>query len=405
MENIVVHPQGDVCFVARGATPDPQISFLVSSKVVCLASRPFAVLLGPNFHEGQTLAQAASLPIHIELPDDDAKGLDVVFKVLHHKAGTDNLPLPILAATARLVDKYQMQEVFHAHSLRWLYQHLRGSGTSKTLPEYLGIAFGFRLPAVQAIIAFGMATITGFLASAYGNASCAASSIRNTECADLVPYGHCERIDDYREYLSTVWTHELMKLVEPMTMKDRQAAKYGSKPLGRRPESPLVQHCNLDPCLHDRLLVPHFYQCISNFRVTGTENDPYPLLYHATRLNDLAAKLHQHPKYDDYDQRFTDHSHKILCTACDWLDDDMPAMFLDFFKPTIGRHRAMEADDLSDRRALKACGCGYSDTMSLLFGEKLPHTLEDMEKLSDFVCNQFQLDPEIDLDTSDEESD
>lgn len=65
-------PLGDVCIVATRAGEAVPVGYLVSSRVLSLASDAFAALLGPNFREGQALARPASSPIQMNLPDDDA---------------------------------------------------------------------------------------------------------------------------------------------------------------------------------------------------------------------------------------------------------------------------------------------------------------------------------------------
>ncbi|KAJ5536965.1 hypothetical protein N7513_010151 [Penicillium frequentans] len=48
--------QGDVIIVAQGSSPDKSRRFLVSTKVLGLASPVFLKLFGPEFLEGQQLA-------------------------------------------------------------------------------------------------------------------------------------------------------------------------------------------------------------------------------------------------------------------------------------------------------------------------------------------------------------
>jgi hypothetical protein len=91
METITMDPNGDVIFVVtevkatqstdgqhhsstKGATAENKVGFLVSSKVLGLASDVFGALLGPRFREGHALAQAATASqaaVELPLPDDD----------------------------------------------------------------------------------------------------------------------------------------------------------------------------------------------------------------------------------------------------------------------------------------------------------------------------------------------
>jgi len=83
METITIDPRGDICIVARRGGEAAPVGYLVSSRVLSLASDAFATLLGPNFREGQALAQSASLPIQISLPEDDAVSHRTIRDVIH----------------------------------------------------------------------------------------------------------------------------------------------------------------------------------------------------------------------------------------------------------------------------------------------------------------------------------
>ncbi|KAJ5360748.1 hypothetical protein N7517_009939 [Penicillium concentricum] len=62
-------PDGDVIIVSEGESPDDTRRFLVSSKVLSLASPVFAKLFGPNFYEGTQMATCTCPELHLH--DDD----------------------------------------------------------------------------------------------------------------------------------------------------------------------------------------------------------------------------------------------------------------------------------------------------------------------------------------------
>ncbi|KAK3699049.1 hypothetical protein LTR37_016653 [Vermiconidia calcicola] len=54
METIPIDPKGDVCFVLNAADEN-KVGFVVSSKVLTLASDVFSAMLSPHFREGDAL--------------------------------------------------------------------------------------------------------------------------------------------------------------------------------------------------------------------------------------------------------------------------------------------------------------------------------------------------------------
>ena len=63
-------------------------------------------MFGPQFAEGQTIHQGK--PLHLKLPEDDAKAIETISKVLHHRYQLAN-PRPDPAFLERLAiasDKY-----------------------------------------------------------------------------------------------------------------------------------------------------------------------------------------------------------------------------------------------------------------------------------------------------------
>ncbi|KAJ5113100.1 hypothetical protein N7456_001634 [Penicillium angulare] len=97
---------GDVFIVVEGQGEVATRRFLVSSKVLSLASPVFEKLFGPNFKEGKELANKTRPDI--ELHDDDAEAMSTLFNVLHFRETGEVLKMDIkrLAKVAIHCDKY-----------------------------------------------------------------------------------------------------------------------------------------------------------------------------------------------------------------------------------------------------------------------------------------------------------
>ncbi len=109
---VVIDPNGDVIFVLG---TDKNIKLLVSSKVLSIASKPFAAMFSPRFTESKGLSAAA--PKEIPLPEDDAKAMTVLCKAIHHKLEDGDEPgttLELLEVVV-LADKYDCTKL---HSLK-----------------------------------------------------------------------------------------------------------------------------------------------------------------------------------------------------------------------------------------------------------------------------------------------
>lgn len=103
-----IDPSGDVILHVIGDYPS---CFLVSSKAVSLASKPFAAMLGPRYMEGQSLS--VENPPVIQFPDDASGSFRPLMIILHHKCaepGFSNcfqtLNEPSLGRLLVLADKY-----------------------------------------------------------------------------------------------------------------------------------------------------------------------------------------------------------------------------------------------------------------------------------------------------------
>ena len=99
-QDCIVDSDGDV-LLDCGGTPTYQIQ--VSSKVLSLASKVFAAMLGPNFQEGQPLqVETTDLkrkrPIEIKLLDDHWEAMLTLCRVLHYRSIKEFYSLELLKA-------------------------------------------------------------------------------------------------------------------------------------------------------------------------------------------------------------------------------------------------------------------------------------------------------------------
>lgn len=105
-ESIILDADGDAILDVAVVRSNKTFEFLISTKVLSLASPVFAKLFGPHFLEGSRLNRA-ECP-HIKLYDDDPCALEVILKSLHYQ-GVDQLSAidaKILASIAVHCDKY-----------------------------------------------------------------------------------------------------------------------------------------------------------------------------------------------------------------------------------------------------------------------------------------------------------
>ncbi len=125
---VVLDSNGDVIFVLG---TDKNTKLRVSSKVLSIASKPFAAMFSPRFTESSGLSAAA--PKEIPLPEDDAKAMTVLCKVIHHKVEDGDEPATTLELleVVVLADKYDCTKL---HSLKLWTRDLRCSLPKDAFP-------------------------------------------------------------------------------------------------------------------------------------------------------------------------------------------------------------------------------------------------------------------------------
>ena len=118
---MVLDPAGDVRLQISNASIDSERSFLVSSKVLSLASPVLRSLLGPHFKEGSQMRSSTGTCPTISLKEDDPEMMDIMLSVIHFKC--ENVP-PILtperlASLAIHCDKYSCAVSMRPWAMVW----------------------------------------------------------------------------------------------------------------------------------------------------------------------------------------------------------------------------------------------------------------------------------------------
>ncbi|KAF7561310.1 hypothetical protein G7046_g2822 [Stylonectria norvegica] len=92
--------------------------YLVSSRVLSLASKYFATLFGPKFKEGRDAKQGGE----VVLREDDIPAMNVLLSILHHHSDEryDKLSLQMLVAVAKQSDKYQCSATLRPWVSQWV---------------------------------------------------------------------------------------------------------------------------------------------------------------------------------------------------------------------------------------------------------------------------------------------
>ncbi|KAF4866388.1 hypothetical protein CGCSCA1_v013714 [Colletotrichum siamense] len=102
-----IAPDGDVIMVIGPKDKE----FRLHSQILKAASKVFKAMLGPNFAEGQQLVNNGSHsdPIKINLPEDDAYSMGILFELIHYRhdvlSDADGVTLFDVALAA---DKYDL---------------------------------------------------------------------------------------------------------------------------------------------------------------------------------------------------------------------------------------------------------------------------------------------------------
>ena len=132
---------GNVVLIVEGESPNTA-KFLVSSKVLGLASPVFAALFSENFSEGGQIIEG-NRP-EITLRDDDPAAMQKILGILHYKNPGDEMDAKMLAALAIHCDKYTCIRALRPWIKNWFASI--GSMESTDYGLLLLAAHFFRMP-------------------------------------------------------------------------------------------------------------------------------------------------------------------------------------------------------------------------------------------------------------------
>ncbi|EGR45491.1 uncharacterized protein TRIREDRAFT_111124 [Trichoderma reesei QM6a] len=161
-ETVQLDPEGDAVLSIKGSDGDK--SYLVSSRVLSLASPVFSKMFGPNFKEGQEIRRGDCPRISLEEDDPEAMGL--ILSILHYKCA--QVPLAMepkeLATLAMHADKYYCNEALRPWASQWC-----SNMKEVTAPEDHGFmllaAYMFRSPSFSEIASRAVRQLTPNFAS------------------------------------------------------------------------------------------------------------------------------------------------------------------------------------------------------------------------------------------------
>lgn len=120
-----IDPDGDVILLVAG--PTSKARFLVSSKILGMASPMFAKLFNPNFHEGAQMASCICPTI--SLHEDDTTAMRTIISILHYQGPpqSDEMSAKDFATLAIHCDKYDCIRALMPWTYKWFndFQHIK----------------------------------------------------------------------------------------------------------------------------------------------------------------------------------------------------------------------------------------------------------------------------------------
>ncbi|KAK4073308.1 hypothetical protein Purlil1_13089 [Purpureocillium lilacinum] len=151
-ESLPLDPAGDVTLITNNGTHESRRAFLVSSKLLSLASPVFSKMFSPAFLEGSQIR--SDCHPHINLEGDDPMAMEMMFRALHFLCG--DIPSSIdpepLATLAVHCDKYDCNEAMRPWILQWCGGRPEAT-TSQDFGLLLVAEYMFRAPTFPDIAA------------------------------------------------------------------------------------------------------------------------------------------------------------------------------------------------------------------------------------------------------------
>lgn len=99
---------------------EDQVRISASSQLLCIASKPFCKMLGPNFKEGQS--DDGCTGKEIQLPADKPSAVELMCNIIHHRID-GSIPVPTAAEICDLAiisDKYDCTRATGLAAKAWI---------------------------------------------------------------------------------------------------------------------------------------------------------------------------------------------------------------------------------------------------------------------------------------------
>jgi hypothetical protein len=147
---VPLDPEGDVILVVNDPARNVGSSFLVSSRVLSLASPVFSKMFGPDFAEGIQVRRG-NRP-YINLEENDPEAMELILRILHYQCADISFSMDpkSLAVLAIHCDKYDCIRALRPWAAHWCSRSVDISA-----PEDFGYmllaAYMLRLPSFCSI--------------------------------------------------------------------------------------------------------------------------------------------------------------------------------------------------------------------------------------------------------------
>jgi len=134
---------GDAILSIEDLSTHNTIQFLVSTKVLSLASPVFAKMFGPDFEEGHQLRREGL--VHVRLGDDDATAMEIILKAVHYNytKQLDAIDAEGLASLAIHCDKYNCRDALYPWISYWFNSFEQRTLSSQDLGFLVLAAYKF----------------------------------------------------------------------------------------------------------------------------------------------------------------------------------------------------------------------------------------------------------------------
>jgi hypothetical protein len=114
--NIDIAKDGDVVLIVDSE----KRRLRVSTSSLANVSKVFRTMFGPNFSEGQILADISSGPKEVHMPEDNADAIEVICSIIHFRSIPQEVGPDLMLHIAIAADKFDCGIVLQHASISWL---------------------------------------------------------------------------------------------------------------------------------------------------------------------------------------------------------------------------------------------------------------------------------------------